>query len=193
MKIDELIKATGLTEGFIRKCLREFRGILDPHLKRGENNALLFDSNALTIFDQIKQEKEKGYSLPSIRERLFKNYEQPNKQAVNQENEVGQTRINQDDKPQEIASGSKDKLDELKDRLHQVEIEKLSVKHELDLIKNNLKLLPAGGDPHKLQELIYIISKLEDKTKSRFRRGTEVKSLWGELKSVLRGEEKREE
>jgi len=78
---------------------------------------------------------------------------------------------------------------ELKEKLYKMEIEKIQAEHELDMIKNNLKLLPAGADPIKLQEVVYVLSKLEEKTKSKFGQSREVQKLWGNLKGILRGYE----
>jgi len=75
----------------------------------------------------------------------------------------------------------------LKNKLHEVEIEKIRDQNELQMIKNNLKLLPAGGDPIRLQEVIYNLSKLEEKTKSKFGKSKEVKQLWETLKGTHRG------
>lgn len=184
MNIEELIRTTGLKEAFIRKCLRELKELFDPYISRGPNNSIVFDSNALTIFDQIKQEKERGHGLPTIREKLFKGMDKPVKLEP-QEGAQGQT--NQPLIPEQTASFSLEKVIELKDKLHEIEIEKIQAQNELQMIKNNLKLLPAGGDPIRLQEVIYNLSKLEEKTKSKFGKNKEVKQLWETLKGTLRG------
>ena len=186
MNIEELIANTGLKEAFVRKCLRELREIFEPYISRGPNNSIVFDSNALKIFDQIKQEKERGHGLPTIREKLFKGMDKP----VKQEPQDGdQSQTNQPSIPEQTASFSLEKVIELKDKLHKVEIEKIQAQNELQLIKNNLRLLPAGGDPIRLQEVIYALSKLEEKTKSKFGKSKEVKQLWETLKGTLRGHE----
>ena len=68
--IDEIQKQTGLQIYFIRKCLKVLNDILSPHIQRGEHNSLLFNDNALVIFDQIKQLKEQGLSIVEIEKQL---------------------------------------------------------------------------------------------------------------------------
>ena len=68
--IQDIHKATGLTANFIRRCAWEMKEVFDQHTTRGENNTILFDNNALSIFDQIKQLKEQGLTIPKIQEKL---------------------------------------------------------------------------------------------------------------------------
>lgn len=186
MNIEELIKTTGLKKAFVRKCLREMREIFEPFISRGPNNSIVFDSNALKIFDQIKQEKERGHGLPSIRDKLFKGMDKPDKP---EEKGSSQSQTNQPREEEQTASFSLERVIELKDKLHKVEIEKIQAQNELQMIRNNLRLLPAGGDPIRLQEVIYALSKLEEKTKSKFGQSKEVKNLWETLKGTLNAHE----
>lgn len=72
ININELSTRTGFSVVFIRKCLDKLGDILLPHTQHGEFNRLLFDNNAIVLFDKIKQLKEDGLSLPEIRRKLEK-------------------------------------------------------------------------------------------------------------------------
>ena len=65
--INDLISYTGLKYDYIIRCIKEIDEILKPFIKRGDKNSLLFDSNALSIFDRIKQLKEQKLTLSSIK------------------------------------------------------------------------------------------------------------------------------
>ncbi|MCP4049917.1 MAG: hypothetical protein GY730_04345 [bacterium] len=45
--------------------------ILNPYIERGEKNKLLLDPDVIPIFDYIKQDKDKGFSLPTIKRNLI--------------------------------------------------------------------------------------------------------------------------
>lgn len=68
--INDLAEYTGLKTDFIRKCIKTFEDILGEYIERGDKNSLVFDSNALVIFDRIKQLKEKGLTVKTIGEYL---------------------------------------------------------------------------------------------------------------------------
>lgn len=64
--VNDIADFTGLKVDFIRKCIKYFEEILEPHLDRGDKNSLMFDSSALVIFDRIKQMKDKGLTVKAI-------------------------------------------------------------------------------------------------------------------------------
>lgn len=72
--IKEISRTTGLKEQFIRKCIMEAKGKFDKYVvSRGKNNTINFDSNALVLFDKVKQKKENGWVIPDIIGWLFQN------------------------------------------------------------------------------------------------------------------------
>lgn len=72
--IKEISGITGLKEQFIRKCIMESKGKFDKYIvSRGKNNTINFDSNALVLFDKVKQKKENGSVIPDIISWLFHN------------------------------------------------------------------------------------------------------------------------
>lgn len=64
--INDLADYTGLKIDFIRKCTKYFEDILEPYTDRGDKNSIMFDSNALIIFDRVRQMKEKGLNIKAI-------------------------------------------------------------------------------------------------------------------------------
>ena len=69
--LEDIEKSTGLNINFIRKCIKKV-AVLTPYVKRGMNNAIMFDNEALVIFDQIKQLKATNLSIALIDETLSK-------------------------------------------------------------------------------------------------------------------------
>ncbi|MCP4049168.1 MAG: hypothetical protein GY730_00460 [bacterium] len=47
------------------------KDFFEPHIERGVKNSLVLDSNVMPIFDKIKQDKEKGISLSTIKKNLL--------------------------------------------------------------------------------------------------------------------------
>ncbi|MCP4051086.1 MAG: hypothetical protein GY730_10320, partial [bacterium] len=70
-KIKDIAEKTGLKELFVRRCIREMKDFFEPHIERGVKNSLVLDSNVMPIFDKIKQDKDKGISLSTIRKNLL--------------------------------------------------------------------------------------------------------------------------
>ncbi|MBF0231086.1 MAG: hypothetical protein HQK63_16070 [Desulfamplus sp.] len=68
--IDYIANNMGLTVAFIRKCLKNLDSILKPHYNRGDSNQIIFTESGYIIFDQIKQLKEKGLNINTIKEHL---------------------------------------------------------------------------------------------------------------------------
>ena len=176
--IEDVIEYTSLKEPFIRRCLTEIY-ILKRYIKRGDKNKILLDSNAISIFDNIKQYKEKGLSISEINKQLSDSV----KQTVKQSKNYTQTNIKtfENEQYNEVLS--------LTHKIHEIEKDKIKAEHELDLIKSNLKLLPAGGDLDKSKQMMSLISKLEVLTRPKgfkIRSKTkEIDLLWGNLKELL--------
>lgn len=184
--LPELLKQTGLKEPYIRKCLREFKPFLMPYMERGDNNRILFSSNATAIFIKIRDEKKKGFNLSTIRKRMFPKEEPTSSNTdINQDKEV----VERADKPGQTEDNV-DIIMELKDELHKTELEKKEVEYQHELLKNNIKALP-GGSPEQLnknfQRLLELSTTLEIQTRGLFGRKKN-EELWNEVKQILKGE-----
>lgn len=68
--INDIIEYTGLKYEYIIKCTKELDSILKPYTQRGDKNSLIFDSNALKVFDRVKQLKDGKQSISSIKIQL---------------------------------------------------------------------------------------------------------------------------
>lgn len=68
--INDIIEYTGLKYEYIIKCTKELDSVLKPYTQRGDKNSLIFDSNALKIFDRVKQLKDGKQSISSIKVQL---------------------------------------------------------------------------------------------------------------------------
>lgn len=68
--IEQVQERTGLDISVLRKYIQKLKPHLKPYIRRGENNRLLFDSSSIIIWDKIRELKEQGYTLPTIREEL---------------------------------------------------------------------------------------------------------------------------
>lgn len=204
MQIQELLKHTGLKDAFVRKCLREMDDVFKPFIKRGSKNAIIFDSNAVAIFDRIKHEKAQGYSLSSIKDILYKEL---NKQEKDGKTGIGKTGRTP---PSEVQTertktlkqdaGGEGEID-LRDKLHQFEIAKINAENELEKFKislSSLRLLQDGGTINdirdrfneiskKLSMIQVIVDRLHRDTWSQWLGGhaNRVQKDWEELKSLV--------
>ena len=154
--IDELQKQTGLQINFIRRCVKTCESVLSPHVKRGDYNSLLFDDNALIIFDQIKQLKEQGLSLIEIDKQIKSLRNIPETMSNSGEGEVPKRSL-QDEVIELHRQISRDKENQLKDREEHAR-EKLDyerrlaeLKREKLVLENSLKLLPEGKPPEVIK------------------------------------------
>ncbi len=69
--IQDIVKSINLKDAFVRRCIRDMNDILNPYIERGEKNRLLLDPDVIPIFNYIKQDKDKGFSLPTIKRNLL--------------------------------------------------------------------------------------------------------------------------
>ncbi len=69
--IQDIIKFSNLKDNFVRRCIRDMNDILKPYIERGEKNKLLLDPEIIPIFAYIKQNKDKGLSLSTIKNNLL--------------------------------------------------------------------------------------------------------------------------
>jgi hypothetical protein len=155
LNINELSSRIGFSVVFIRKCLEKLGDILAPYTQRGEFNRILFTSNAVVIFDKIKQLKDDGLSLPEIRRSLEKDL-RTNRKTGGEDSE--QT-PDKSDKNSDTFS----QLIELYQRVNDEKEKRIKDRDEatqriLDLEKQNqqltltLKLLPEGKSPEELKQ-----------------------------------------
>jgi len=134
-RLADVEKSTGLNLNFIRKCIKKV-GALTPYIKRGTNNSIIFEQDALVIFDQIKQLKETNLSIDLINEKLQKSIQSDT-----------ETPAKQDAKP--IQTKGQTALEPY------VFLEKLEAKHqrilELEQQLHGIKLLTGGKTEEQLQ------------------------------------------
>lgn len=68
--VQDLQTKTGFSMSVLRKILAEIQPLMTDSFVKGEKNSLMFNSNALVIMDKVKQLKNDGLNLPSIRKEL---------------------------------------------------------------------------------------------------------------------------
>ncbi len=88
--IQDIVKFSNLKDAFVRRCIRDMNDILSPYIERGEKNRLLLDPEIIPIFAYIKQDKDKGLSLSTIKRNLLNSDIQLKKdmQTINEELEA---------------------------------------------------------------------------------------------------------
>ena len=70
--IEQISERTGMSIHVLRKYINRLKPYLEPYIARGENNRIFFTAPGLIVFDNIKQFKEQGMALPSIKKELDK-------------------------------------------------------------------------------------------------------------------------
>lgn len=64
LKLTDIAKTLGLSAGSVYRRLAAFEGDLDRHMRRGSNNELLFDGEALAILRRVEDiRKAEGISI----------------------------------------------------------------------------------------------------------------------------------
>jgi len=200
--IEDISEHTHLKVPFIRRCITALKKELSPHMQRSDNkNSLLFDTNALTIFDQIMQLKDAGCSLPTIKEKLQLTAEpKVNKQVLNLENSTNQTLSNSMN--EDFISMFLEKLEASNKAILEAKNESLRTKdeviklnqtlsekeHVIAVQQQHLLLLTDGKPPEevksvkeekakKVQSLLTELESLEGKWFSGKRKKTIIKEL----------------
>lgn len=158
LTIFELSNQTGLKIGFIRKCLKVLKPILEPYIKRGDNNSLLLDSNGLVIFDQIKQLKEQNLAVPEIKiqlEKAIQSQQNPYTQPVKTPAQTIKTGDNFDNLQNKIyelyEQINTEKEKHLKDITEKNKLI-ISLEREKNLLESTIKLLPEGKTPEQIKQ-----------------------------------------
>jgi len=64
--IEHIARILGLTQNQVRVRLNEFKGLLQPHIKRGENNKILIDNDGLAILKRAKELEDLGNTLQAV-------------------------------------------------------------------------------------------------------------------------------
>jgi DNA-binding transcriptional MerR regulator len=154
--IQELAKRTNLDISFIRKCKTAFKQIIEPHIKRGEKNKLIFTDNALIIFDRIGQMKNEGLSLPEI-QKQFKHNFQTVQTEVSKDGQTGVQAAQTVDKElldkifelqKQLSEEQSKRYLECKERDQQI----VELEHLSDHLKGQLLYLTDGRTPEEVKQ-----------------------------------------
>lgn len=134
---------TGLDYYYILKVVKALDNVFTEELiKRGSNNSLLFSSeNAYTIFDRVKQLKDKRFNIRQIKQD-FEN-------SFNQNTVKPHTKEFKENKTESKDNIFLDKFEELNKRNDQLFNELIKTQ---DMLVKTL-LLPAGKDEREIIKL----------------------------------------
>lgn len=92
--VKDIQEYTGLDYHYILKCVRELPDVFTSEIiERGDNNSLLFNSNALILFDQIKQMKENNQSLKFMRSFFQNTFNQNHKTPIESKENQNQNEL----------------------------------------------------------------------------------------------------
>ncbi len=135
-------KRTGLSVPTLRKQLAVCRAILAPFIKKGSRNKLLFDSNALIIFDKVKQLREEGMSLNQIKKELDIEFNKVINQDSNSKNEMNKQLAPEMKLFVELQEKFNKEIKNANERV--LELEKTN-----SILKEQIKLLTDGKSPEE--------------------------------------------
>lgn len=205
--INDIIDYTGLKYEYIIKCTKELDNILKPYIQRGDKNSIIFDSNALVIFDRIKYLKEGKQSISSIKVQLESELIQTPKDTQNstsnlinntpniQESELTKLLINKLEEANRKNFESLEKVLQSKDQVIEVQ------RRENQELKNQILLITAGKTPEEIrteqQNKELELLKLKQQAELASKEAEEVKSKvlekTAELEAMNIKEQKRQE
>lgn len=165
---------TGLTPAYIAKCIEKLSPFLNPHCRRGDKNSRLFTSTGLVIFDQVKQMKERGLSLPEIYKQLENTMGSVKPDtAVNIETDVNTIETPTGEVIQLLKDHQRELKEEMEKRLR-LQAEKDEIIRELtrenEAMAGAVKLLTDGRDPEEVrrereEERQRLLNLIEEKAK----------------------------
>ncbi|WP_084511696.1 MerR family transcriptional regulator [Desulfatibacillum aliphaticivorans] len=181
--IEEVQERTGLDISVLRKYIQKLKPYLNPYIRRGESNRLLFDPSSIIIWDKIKQLKEEGYTLPTIKqalESIQKGRADGGQSGESASNESIAKGLKPVSKPDNIDVAL---LNELKEALKDVALEKekrlaekdeiIRIQKELNEASKILLALPEGKSP-------------EDIKKDLAAKDQAIKKAWGRAEEALK-------
>ena len=178
MNIKELSERIGFNIVYIRKCIDKLGEFILPHTKRGDFNQLLFDGNAVAIFDRIKQLKEDGLNFPEIRRRLQADLAQNAESGKTPSEEFEQSGVKLNSEFVKTVLDLSYKISEEKEKRikeHEEAAKTIrQLQEEKQTLAMQLKLLPEGKTPEQLK------ADWEDEQK----RKREVAKIIGEFKNL---------
>jgi DNA-binding transcriptional MerR regulator len=179
-KLKDVVNHTGLKADYVNKCLKHLKLIISPHASRGKDNCWIFTSSGVVIFDQIKQLKDRGFTLPEIEKQLLDSINQTKNQQI-VESKQTKTTIYTAETNQEIINLMREHQHEIKEETEkririQTELTETirGLEKENQSLSGALKLLPEGKTPEQIKEEW----ELEQKRK------LEVAKVMGELKTI---------
>jgi len=142
---------TGLTPAYIGKCIEKLSLFLDPHCQRGDRNSRVFTSTGLMIFDQVKQMKERGLSLPEIYKQLENTMEgMKTDTPANIVTDVETIKTHADEVIQLLKDHQRELKEEMEKRLRlqaEKDEEIRALTRENEAMAGAVKLLTDGRDP----------------------------------------------
>ena len=151
MEVKDILKRFDLSRNYVTECLKHLAPFFAGHYSRGANNRLVFDSSALTLFEQIKTLKDLGKTLPQIKQVL--------------ETEIGKRGQREGNEPSTAPTtpdnrGGDPTSDKLLDALTESHKSALNAKEEtiqaqketIQSLKNELLSLPDGRTPEQIKD-----------------------------------------
>jgi hypothetical protein len=189
--ISDIAERTGFKEKYIRGCLEALKDdVLKDFLQRGDKNAWLLDSNALTIFDVVKGLREQGYSISSIHDYLMKekqgNQEGQTPSTIG-ESQVIMTILNELKTANQIALKAQEAIMAKEREMSIKDTELKENRYLIDTLKENLQLLTDGKPPKEAkaerEETIRRLTTLEIQVE------TQTKEIEAAKKEALEKEE----
>lgn len=148
--IEQIVELTGLKIDFVKRCTAvsgDIRPLIDKHISYGDNNKLLFDSNALVIFNRISELKKEGHNINVIAEKLKKDLEVNKQEPLQDELKELKSKVMQVDEGYTTLQNSDTAkiintiLEQSKDYQKKLEQSQNEIKEIYDQLKEKEKLI----------------------------------------------------
>jgi hypothetical protein len=150
LSLQDVATASGLTAAFIRRLLKRLPEYLAQYQKRGANNSIQIEPNALGIFQHIGQLKAEGFTIPQIKSELAAGGLGQGAKVVKPGYQTlpnpGKPSADADDRVGELMA----ELRRAERELHQERLERLRM--EADFGKMKTLLLPEGKTPEQVAQ-----------------------------------------
>lgn len=134
--VNDLAKRFGLHPKSVRERLNGLSPLVEPHMERGRNNAILLTDSGLSIFDRLIQLEQDGHTMATAVQ-----------QMLNERSYQEETRGQPADIPGAASRHTDLLIDELRSRIKSLEEDKSYLQDQLNHAQSQIQaMLPAESE-----------------------------------------------
>lgn len=150
--IEDISNDIKLNETEIRRAISKLKSYLEPHIKRGAKNRLLFTQDALIIFQEIKTIIDSEGNFEKALRKIEESLKETVIRKQSNQDQIKLYDLNENETQIPLNQELKQKIESLQDQLLKSEKEKIILDKKLFQFQQVTLLLTGQCDPEKVQE-----------------------------------------